>query len=102
MTHISFPFISPSREAPPGELDDLELRDLQSKVPWAHLNQLHQDPAQKGQLDYTEVECVVNDEYTVSCRKEGSEVYLPFSFLSKYFEVCIFRAFVTRVMSDSF
>lgn len=31
--------------------------------------------------------CLINDEYSVSCRKEGSEVYIPFSFLHKYFEV---------------
>lgn len=34
-----------------------------------------------------EIGCLINNEYAVSCRKEGSEVYLPFSFLRKYFEV---------------
>ncbi|GAB0091759.1 D-glucuronyl C5-epimerase [Sergentomyia squamirostris] len=34
-----------------------------------------------------EIDCFINQEYTISCRKEGDEVYLPFSFLHKYFEV---------------
>lgn len=34
-----------------------------------------------------EIDCFVNQEYSISCRKEGDEVYLPFSFLHKYFEV---------------
>ncbi|XP_066998204.1 D-glucuronyl C5-epimerase [Anabrus simplex] len=36
---------------------------------------------------YEEIDCNINGEFTVSCRKEGGEVYLPFSFLHKYFEV---------------
>ena len=36
---------------------------------------------------FSAVECDVNGEYPVDCRREGSEVYVPFSFLSKYFEV---------------
>ncbi|XP_014255745.1 D-glucuronyl C5-epimerase B [Cimex lectularius] len=34
-----------------------------------------------------EIECHINGEYSVPCRKEGDEVYLPFSFIHKYFEV---------------
>lgn len=34
-----------------------------------------------------EIDCFINQEYSISCRKEGDEVYLPFSFLHKYFEV---------------
>lgn len=34
-----------------------------------------------------EIKCVINDDYAVPCRKEGSEVFVPFSFLRKYFEV---------------
>ncbi|XP_053688779.1 D-glucuronyl C5-epimerase B [Sabethes cyaneus] len=41
-----------------------------------------------NQLELTEeIDCVINQEYTIGCRREGDEVYLPFSFLSKYFEV---------------
>lgn len=34
-----------------------------------------------------EIDCLINQEYTVSCRREGDEIYLPFSFLHDYFEV---------------
>ncbi|XP_038215750.1 D-glucuronyl C5-epimerase B [Zerene cesonia] len=32
-------------------------------------------------------ECVINGEYSVACRRDHDEVYLPFSFIRKYFEV---------------
>lgn len=34
-----------------------------------------------------EIECFINDEYAVPCRQESGEVYVPFSFIHKYFEV---------------
>lgn len=34
-----------------------------------------------------EIDCVINQEYSIGCRKEGDEVYMPFSFIKKYFEV---------------
>jgi hypothetical protein len=37
---------------------------------------------------YEEIDCQINGEYSIGCRKEGGEIYLPFSFLHKYFEVC--------------
>ncbi|KAL3861260.1 hypothetical protein ACJMK2_007304 [Sinanodonta woodiana] len=36
---------------------------------------------------YREIECLINHEYTVPCRREDDEVYMPFSFIQKYFEV---------------
>ncbi|XP_069683353.1 D-glucuronyl C5-epimerase B [Periplaneta americana] len=36
---------------------------------------------------YEEIDCHINGEYSVGCRKEGGEIYVPFSFLHKYFEV---------------
>ncbi|KAL0268106.1 UNVERIFIED_CONTAM: hypothetical protein PYX00_010175 [Menopon gallinae] len=48
---------------------------------------LSNSQADKLGLGFEEIECVINQEYSVSCRKEGEEVYLPFSFLHKYFEV---------------
>lgn len=33
------------------------------------------------------MECNINAEYIIACKKQGSEVYLPFSFIQKYFEV---------------
>ena len=35
-----------------------------------------------------QIDCVINDEYPISCLKgEKEEVYVPFSFLKKYFEI---------------
>lgn len=34
-----------------------------------------------------EIDCVINQEYSIGCRRENDEVYLPFSFVKKYFEV---------------
>ncbi|KAL3861263.1 hypothetical protein ACJMK2_007306 [Sinanodonta woodiana] len=36
---------------------------------------------------YQKIECLINTEYTVQCRREDDEVYMPFSFVQKYFEV---------------
>lgn len=33
------------------------------------------------------VDCVINQEYSVSCIQDGDEVYVPFSFIRDYFEV---------------
>lgn len=44
-------------------------------------------PNQDLQQGYEEIDCHINGEYNVPCRKEGGEVYVPFSFLHKYFEV---------------
>ncbi|XP_014662775.1 PREDICTED: D-glucuronyl C5-epimerase-like isoform X2 [Priapulus caudatus] len=52
-----------------------------ARVPKLRLN--HETNAES----YSNIECLINDEYTVSCRREGKEVYVPFSFLEKYFEV---------------
>ncbi|WAR14505.1 GLCE-like protein [Mya arenaria] len=34
-----------------------------------------------------EITCEINHEYSVQCRREENEVYMPFSFIKKYFEV---------------
>ncbi|CAG9859949.1 unnamed protein product [Phyllotreta striolata] len=34
-----------------------------------------------------EIDCDINGEYIIGCRKEGDDVYVPFSFLHRYFEV---------------
>lgn len=34
-----------------------------------------------------EIDCDINGEYVIGCRKEGDEVYVPFSFLHRYFEI---------------
>jgi len=39
-------------------------------------------------LKYHNIECLINSEYSITCRQDASgEVYLPFKFISKYFEV---------------
>lgn len=41
-------------------------------------------------VNYEEIECVINGDYSVEGRKEGNEVYMPFSFIQNYFEVIMF------------
>ncbi|XP_029431068.1 D-glucuronyl C5-epimerase isoform X1 [Rhinatrema bivittatum] len=36
---------------------------------------------------YEDIDCLINEEQTVKGRREGNEVYLPFSWIEKYFEV---------------
>ncbi|XP_015598441.1 D-glucuronyl C5-epimerase B isoform X2 [Cephus cinctus] len=36
---------------------------------------------------YQEIDCYINGGYSIGCRKEGDEVYVPFSFIHKYFEI---------------
>ncbi|NXI00356.1 GLCE epimerase, partial [Pachycephala philippinensis] len=43
--------------------------------------------AGKGGPRYEEIDCVINEEQTVKGRREGSEVFLPFSWVEKYFQV---------------
>ncbi|XP_048471987.1 D-glucuronyl C5-epimerase [Rhincodon typus] len=38
-------------------------------------------------LKYEEIDCLINDDYTIKGRKEGNEIYLPFTWIEKYFEV---------------
>lgn len=40
-------------------------------------------------VKYEEIECVINGDYSVEGRKEGNEVYMPFSFIQNYFEVTV-------------
>lgn len=39
--------------------------------------------------EYHEIDCNINSETTVKCRREGNEVYMPFSFVKNYFEVIL-------------
>ncbi|NXB70360.1 GLCE epimerase, partial [Donacobius atricapilla] len=41
----------------------------------------------KASPRYEEIDCVINEEHTVKGRREGSEVFLPFSWVEKYFQV---------------
>ena len=42
-------------------------------------------------LRYHEIECLINDESSIACRRDDGdgEVFVPFSFVGKYFEVMI-------------
>ena len=35
------------------------------------------------------LDCLINEEYRVNCQWDGEEVFVPFSFLEKYYEVKI-------------
>jgi heparosan-N-sulfate-glucuronate 5-epimerase len=39
------------------------------------------------QLAHDAIECRINGEYSVSCLRQQEQVWLPFSFVHKYFEV---------------
>ncbi|XP_036819702.1 D-glucuronyl C5-epimerase B-like [Oncorhynchus mykiss] len=38
-------------------------------------------------IKYEEMDCLINDDVTIKGRRDGAEVYFPFSWLEKYFEV---------------
>lgn len=40
-----------------------------------------------GGVKYDEIDCLINDEVTIKGRREGGEVYMPFSWIERYFEV---------------
>ena len=76
-------YVLPCRESNVQSSESMQ--DQGANVAWQHLNGL----ADSESINYAEIDCVINDEYKVACRREGQEVYLPFSFISKYFEVSI-------------
>lgn len=36
---------------------------------------------------FEDIECQINAERIIACKKQGSEVYIPFSFIQNYFEI---------------
>ncbi|KAM4603103.1 D-glucuronyl C5-epimerase B isoform 1-T2 [Polymixia lowei] len=44
-------------------------------------------PPVVGGIKYEEIDCLINDDATIKGRREGADVYLPFSWMEKYFEV---------------
>ena len=69
------------------QLADDELHD-QEGLPGAF-------PGAGGPAALSDIDCVINGEYTVACRRDAAdEVFLPFSFIEKYFEVSIFVSFI--------
>ena len=67
-----------------GAVDQLgEVGD--KKPPWTHLNGL--EHMEQEPMAYHKIDCLINEETTIGCRREGQEVYVPFTFVAKYFEV---------------
>ncbi|KAI8482167.1 hypothetical protein Bbelb_400550, partial [Branchiostoma belcheri] len=67
----------PNAAAPPHHLSILT----------ADSSQLNPNALPPGRHKYQPIECLINDEYSIECRRENEEVYVPFNFLEKYFEV---------------
>lgn len=44
-------------------------------------------PVAGAGVRYEEVDCLINEDVTIRGRREGGEVFLPFSWVEKYFEV---------------
>lgn len=68
----------------------VELNDFDQSVHFVNRNAKNYNaPANEMEVHSSshELECEINKEYSVSCRREDDEVYLPFSFIQKYFEV---------------
>ncbi|NWY11001.1 GLCE epimerase, partial [Aphelocoma coerulescens] len=72
---------SPERRGNAAEAEEASPRDAPPKAPAI--------PGSAGRsgLRYEEIDCVINEEQTVKGRREGSEVFLPFSWVEKYFQV---------------
>ncbi|KAI1904410.1 hypothetical protein AGOR_G00005350 [Albula goreensis] len=45
------------------------------------------EPPVVGGVKYEEIDCLINDDVTIKGRREGGDIYLPFSWVEKYFEV---------------
>ncbi|XP_061671344.1 D-glucuronyl C5-epimerase B-like isoform X1 [Syngnathoides biaculeatus] len=52
-----------------------------------HPPQPPEPPPVVGGNKYEEIDCLINDEFAVKGRREGGEIYMPFSWMEKYFEV---------------
>ncbi|XP_048173909.1 D-glucuronyl C5-epimerase isoform X1 [Corvus hawaiiensis] len=73
--------LSPERRGSAAEAEEASPRDAPPKAPAIP------GSAGRGGLRYEEIDCVINEEQTVKGRREGSEVFLPFSWVEKYFQV---------------
>ncbi len=63
--------------------DTRDLEGVQHQVEAA----FHQARDLQQGIKYQEIDCLINDEYSIQGRREGDEVYIPFNFVEKYFEV---------------
>ncbi|CAF99885.1 unnamed protein product, partial [Tetraodon nigroviridis] len=44
-------------------------------------------PPVVGGSKFEEIDCLINDEVNIKCRRAGGEIYMPFGWMEKYFEV---------------
>uniref|UniRef100_A0A3B1JQF2 heparosan-N-sulfate-glucuronate 5-epimerase n=1 Tax=Astyanax mexicanus TaxID=7994 RepID=A0A3B1JQF2_ASTMX len=44
-------------------------------------------PPVAKEVPYEQIDCLINEDVTIKGRREGDEVYLPFSWVEKYFDV---------------
>uniref|UniRef100_V9KEB4 heparosan-N-sulfate-glucuronate 5-epimerase n=1 Tax=Callorhinchus milii TaxID=7868 RepID=V9KEB4_CALMI len=73
---------------PPKQLSEDVLRQEQQKAPpIVGLGLLNNNANKILGPKYEEMDCLINDETIIKGRREGNEVYLPFSWIEKYFEV---------------
>ncbi|KAM9764987.1 D-glucuronyl C5-epimerase B isoform 1-T2 [Menidia menidia] len=68
--------------APSPRIGDASISSQQQHPP-----QPPEPPPVVGGNRNEEIDCLINDETTIKGRREGNEVYLPFSWVEKYFEV---------------
>lgn len=52
-----------------------------------HFKEWNRSDKPKDFVGSEEIDCFINNDYVIGCKKEGDEVFLPFSFLKKYYEV---------------
>ena len=59
--------------------------ELQQKLQQPGSHQLLQELDDGSK--FRDIDCRINKEYSITCKKDDADVYVPFSFLAKYFEV---------------
>lgn len=52
-----------------------------------HPPQPPEPPPVVGGSKFEEIDCLINDEASIKCRRAGGEIYMPFGWMEKYFEV---------------
>ncbi|XP_059061251.1 D-glucuronyl C5-epimerase B [Achroia grisella] len=62
---------------------------------WSHCGELSRRPIgsvlsnalSERNVGSDEIECSINGEFSVACRRHRDEIYVPFTFIHKYFEI---------------
>ncbi|XP_061078400.1 D-glucuronyl C5-epimerase B [Conger conger] len=69
----------PPRAQPPGPAAATPANPQQPQPP--------EPPPVAGGPKYEEIDCLINDDATIKGRREGADVYLPFGWVERYFQV---------------